>query len=295
VDIRGRLPVSIADRLERARELDDAAARLDAFWQWALASPRAKDVLSGRQLGHPAHPAAVTVTSGLLLGATALDLTNDMKTRDAARRLIGLGVLSALPTALAGWSDWMDTEQAEKRVGLVHAAGNLVGLAAYGVSWGLRRRGRSGRSAAVAGAAVMGAAGWLGGHLVFAQGVGVDTTAFQSGPQTWTDAAAASRVSDSLRQVTVAGVPLLLTRVRGKVVALADRCSHRGGPLSDGERDGDTVICPWHASRFDLSTGAVTCGPATRPQPVFEARERAGRVEVRRKEVRALRTNPVGV
>jgi nitrite reductase/ring-hydroxylating ferredoxin subunit/uncharacterized membrane protein len=290
-------PSGIADRLERAQALDDAAAMLDSFWGRVLFSRRVRDVLSGRRLGHPAHPAAVSVTSGLLLGATVIDLAaaDDAATRQASRRLIGLGLLSAVPTVLAGWSDWIDTEQAEKRVGLVHATGNVVALSAYGLSWGLRRRGRSGRGTALLGAATMSAAGWLGGHLVFAQGVGVDTTAFQSGPQTWTDAAASSRVTEALRQVTVDGVPLLLTRVDGKPVAIADRCSHRGGPLSDGQRHGDTVDCPWHGSRFDLATGAVRCGPATRPQPAFETRERAGRVEVRRKEERALRTNPVGV
>ncbi|MGF7239057.1 MAG: Rieske (2Fe-2S) protein, partial [Frankia sp.] len=126
------------------------------------------------------------------------------------------------------------------------------------------------------------------------QGVGVDTTAFQAGPDTWTDAAAAAEVTEGLRRVELAGVPVLLTRVEGRLVALADRCTHRGGSLSGGQRDADCVVCPRHGSRFDLITGDVRRGPATRPAPVYEIRERAGRVELRRRDARAPRSNPVG-
>jgi nitrite reductase/ring-hydroxylating ferredoxin subunit/uncharacterized membrane protein len=283
---------AVLDRLERAEELDSAAGQISTFWSRVLGWRALRDVLSGKQLGHPLHPAAVLVTGGALLGATTLDVVGGPESRDAARRLVEVGILSALPTVLAGWSDWIDTERAEKRVGLVHAATNAVGLSAYTVSWWQRRRGRTGVVASVAGATAFGIGGWLGGHLVFAQGVGVDTTAFQTGPSKWTDVAASSRVTDEFRRVEADGVSILLTRVDGAVVAIGDRCTHRGAPLSDGERAGDCVVCPWHGSRFDLRTGAVDRGPATRPQPAYEARERSGRVEVRRFEPRALRANP---
>ena len=67
----------------------------------------------------------------------------------------------------------------------------------------------------------------------------------------------------------------------GEVCAIAATCSHLGGPLDDGDRDGDTVVCPWHGSRFDLCTGEVHGGPAVYPQPRYEARVRAGKVEIR--------------
>lgn len=152
----------------------------------------------------------------------------------------------------------------------------------------------SGLAASLAGASALGVGGWLGGHLAYALGVGVDTTAFQRGPADWTDVLAAGEVTTALRQVEVDGVPVLLTRVDGRIVAINDRCTHRGAPLSDGDRDGDCVQCPWHGSRFALTSGDVVQGPATRPQPVYEVRERGGRVELRRSEVRALRANPVG-
>ena len=279
-------------RLETAAELDPLTAAVGACWQRVLRPRAVRDLLSGRQVGHPLHPALVMVTGGALFSATALDVTGKA-TQVATQRLIAVGLLSATPTVLAGWSDWVDTEQAEKRVGLVHAATNTFALTAYGLSWWQRRRGGNGRTASVLGATAIGLGGWLGGHLVFAQGVGVDTTAFQSGPARWTDVAAASRVTDGFRVVDLDGVSVLLTRVADRVVAVADRCTHRGGPLSDGTRDGDCVRCPWHGSVFDLDTGSVRRGPASRPQPMYQVRERSGRIEIRRQDPRALRTNPV--
>lgn len=288
------LPDRLANWLERRQELDPAAARISAFWTAVPTPPWVRDLLSGRQLGHPLHPAAVLAPAGALLSASALAASGDPSTRPAAHRLLGLGLASAVPAALAGWSDWLDTDGAEKRVGLVHAAVNAAGLSAYAVAWWRTRDGsRGGRLPVLAGATALGLGGWLGGHLAYAQGVGVDTTAFQSGPGTWTDVSSDEEITEQLRQVRLGDTSVLLTRVDGDIVALADRCTHRGGPLSDGERDGDCVVCPWHESRFDLATGDVRRGPATRPQPVYEVRQCRGRVEIRRGEERALRTNPV--
>jgi nitrite reductase/ring-hydroxylating ferredoxin subunit/uncharacterized membrane protein len=286
------LPEHVLDRIERAKALDPAAKQLNGLWSKALASPRVRDVLSGRQLGHPLHPAAVLVPAGSLLSATILDFTGGRSMRPAARRLIGLGLLAAVPTAVAGWSDWLDTDDAERRVGLVHATSNVLGLSAYALSWRKRHQGGSGRLASLAGATALGVGGWLGGHLAYAQGVGVDTTAFQGGPAEWTDVAATTEIDSTFRSADADGVALLLTRVDGHVTAIEDRCTHRGAPLSGGERDGDCVVCPWHGSRFELRSGDVVQGPATRPQPVYEVRDTNGRVEVRRTEVRALRKNP---
>jgi nitrite reductase/ring-hydroxylating ferredoxin subunit len=45
-------------------------------------------------------------------------------------------------------------------------------------------------------------------------------------------------------------------------VAFQDRCTHKGGPLSDGVLACGTVQCPWHGSQFDVRTGRVKAGPA---------------------------------
>ncbi len=214
----------------------------------------------------------------------------------AARRLVGLGVLTALPTAAAGLSDWSDTAGAEQRVGALHAGLNLTAVALYTGSW-LSRQKTSGAGVvlAVAGGAVMAAAGYLGGHLSYAQGVGIDTNAFQTGPGDWQAVASAADIDDeSPYAVSAAGVSLLVVKQAGRVHVLANRCTHRGAPLSDGPVDRGCITCPWHGSVFDLGTGTVRRGPATQPQPVYETRIVEGSIEVRRNEPRALRTNSIG-
>ena len=48
----------------------------------------------------------------------------------------------------------------------------------------------------------------------------------------------------------------------GSFYALDDTCPHAGGPLSEGDLEGDNVVCPWHYAEFSLETGAVGCPPA---------------------------------
>ena len=93
---------------------------------------------------------------------------------------------------------------------------------------------------------------------------------------------AAELADGTLRRVELEGESVLLAQSEsGEVCAISAVCSHMGGPLDEGERDGDVVVCPWHGSRFDLCTGAVEGGPAVYPQPRYETRVRAGKVEIR--------------
>ena len=85
-----------------------------------------------------------------------------------------------------------------------------------------------------------------------------------------------------MRAVDVDGVRVLVSRSEdGGVCAIANACTHVGGPLDEGERDGNVVTCPWHGSRFDLCSGEVLRGPAREPQQRFESRLREGKIEVR--------------
>ncbi len=280
----------IVAAIESAGVLDrpaDVGQRLTA----SLGPGAVTDAMSGTAVGHPAHPLLVTVPLGAFASAIALDLVDGDAT--ARRQLIGLGLLSALPTAATGLVDWGDTEGAERRVGVVHAAANTVGLTLMTASWISRRAGGSGRALALAGFGAMGVGGWLGGHLTYALGVGVDTTAFSKPPTDWADACAEDELRDDEPiAVTVEGTPVLLVRHHGQVTALGDRCTHRGAPLHEGPVVGGCIECPWHGSRFDLVDGSVQRGPATRPQPVLQVRVVDGRVQVRRDEQRALRLNP---
>ena len=292
-----RLLDTVVGAIEHADFLDKVSAPVAALEQkLGAALPWWKNLASGTFLGHPLHPLLVTVPIGSWTAAVVFDLVGDRK---GAQRLIALGILGALPTMATGGSDWAYTNGAEQRVGLVHATSNSLTLSAYALSWWERHRGNHARGVAWAlvGATTMGVGGWLGGHLSYALGVGVDTTAFQHTEDEWTPAAATTEVQ--VGQLTAGdanGVPVVLTRLAGgKVVAMADRCTHRGGPLHEGELVDGCIVCPWHASEFDLD-GSVLRGPATRPQLVYETSERDGQILVRRTdEERSLRTNPVGV
>ena len=292
-----RLLDRVAGAIEHAEFLDPIAAPVAAVEQKiGHALPWWKNLMSGTFLGHPLHPLLVTVPIGSWTAAAAFDVVGDRK---GAQRLIALGILGALPTMATGGSDWAYTNGAEQRVGLVHASSNSLTLGAYALSWWERHRGNQGRGIAwsVLGATTMAVGGWLGGHMSYALGVGVDTTAFQHTEEEWTQTVPAAEVRvGELTGAEANGVPVLLTRLgSGEVVAMADRCTHRGAPLHEGELVDGCVVCPWHQSVFGLD-GAVRRGPATRPQLVYETLERDGEVLVRSSdEKRSLRTNPVGV
>ncbi|WP_375488577.1 Rieske 2Fe-2S domain-containing protein [uncultured Jatrophihabitans sp.] len=290
-----RLAESIVDRIENAQGLDGLAATLNSSIGKLIPSGPVEDVLSGTPIGHPAHPALVALPIGAWSSAIAMDLAGE---DDAARRLIGLGVVTAVPAAATGASDWLTVDGAERRVGLVHALLNYGAISLYGLSWLARGRGRRGLGIGLsaAGTAVVSAAGWLGGHMSYAQGVGVDTTVFETLPEEWTHLCAVDDLptEGTLGRQNVDGVPILVTRRGDDVVALTDRCTHRGAPLDEGEIKDGCVVCPWHASVFSLDDGEVRSGPATRPQTRLESRIDNGRVQVRRRAPRTLPARSAG-
>ncbi len=78
--------------------------------------------------------------------------------------------------------------------------------------------------------------------------------------------------------IQVGQTTIALFRSDEKCWAIANTCSHAGGPLCEGAFDGTSVVCPWHGSRFDLTSGAVLRGPATQPQRVWPVTVSNGRI-----------------
>jgi nitrite reductase/ring-hydroxylating ferredoxin subunit/uncharacterized membrane protein len=280
--------------IEEAECLDGLAKWVRETTSRLYDSSGPRPLLSGTPIGHPAHPIAVSSAIGFFTSAVAVDWTTKRGRRWASRRLIALGLLSAGPAVITGWSDWMDTADAERRVGLVHALTNTIGLSFMAISLAERTLGRPGRVTALYGATVLSAGGWLGGHLAYSMGVGIDTNAFETGPSEWTAVDVVNDGDNPVARVEVDGVRLVFVESNASFGVLADRCSHRGGPLSEGELTNDGCIrCPWHGSEFVVATGAVGRGPATSPQPTYEVRGKDSNREVRRSEQRALRNNSV--
>jgi len=273
--------------IESASPLDSVAKPLAKQVRGLLSGP-INSVLAGTWLGHSVHPMLTDVVIGSFTSASLLDLLTGEDGAEASERLIMLGIAAYGPTALTGINDWADTEPVSdgvRRAGLVHASGNLVALSLYTASLVARRRGARGRGVAygAAGAAVLMLGGYLGGHLSMTRAVGPNQTAFDEGSTEWTPAADAAQLSERQpTRVVVDETPVLLVRDNERIFAIHDRCSHRGCSLSQGELEGEQIVCACHGSRFDLKDGSVKGGPASAPQPAFQVRDRDGVIEVRR-------------
>ena len=73
---------------------------------------------------------------------------------------------------------------------------------------------------------------------------------------------------------------IALFKVGGNYYALENACPHAGGPLADGELEGDVVTCPWHGSQFNVMTGAVVGPPANCGVKSFPVRATGNDVEI---------------
>ena len=123
----------------------------------------------------------------------------------------------------------------------------------------------------------------LGGKLVYEQRVGVDRTGGQVFPEQFAAVLPATSLMDGeLTRAIYQETPILVVRRENRLFAMAETCSHFSGPLSEGKLEGDTVVCPYHFSRFALEDGRVIDGPAVHPQPCLEVPTRNGQIEVRR-------------
>lgn len=284
---------TLAQVIDKQDALDTASDALqpavtNLFKAGGEAGQAAKNFLHGTWLGHPLHPVLTDIPVGAWTTALALDAIEAVSGREefgsAADAAIAIGLVGALGAAATGITDWSETEGRGRKVGLVHGLLNAGAATLYATSLVMRRTKarRAGVGLSMLGFLVSGAAAYLGGHLVFGEKIGVDHTAGQQLPNEFTAVMADSELPENrLTRVEIKDVPVLLVRRGGHIFALAETCSHLGGPLAEGELVGDSVRCPWHGSRFALENGSVIDGPATHPQPCLESRVRDGQIEVR--------------
>lgn len=275
-----------AEKLGGLERLDAPAGAAAKAVAQVVGQGGLKDLLSGTRLGHPLHPLLTDIPIGTLASATVLDLVAGERGEHAAGILVGLGLLSALPTAAAGAADWSDSYGPDQRVGAVHAVANVIGLGLYGWSLRARRRGdrRTGTGLGLAGMTAMAVGGYLGGYLAHSRGVGVNNAFYQHAPEDWTAVLDEAQLQEGASARAVAGdATVLLYRSNGRIHAIGSRCSHAGGPLDEGDIDAAncTVTCPWHQSVFRLEDGSVVHGPASVPQAAYETRTQGGQIEIR--------------
>ena len=248
-----------------------------------------RNFLNGTWLGEPLHVVLTDVPIGAWTVTIAFDALGLIRERRefslAADTSLAVGLMGAAGAAVTGITDWSDVDPPARRLGLIHGLLNVGVTALFTTSLILRRRKSrtGGRVSAALGYALLGLSSHLGGKMVYEQRVGVDRTAGQNFPENFVAVLAESKLAESTPTRAICnGVPLLLVRRGPRIFAMAETCSHFSGPLSEGKVEGDSIVCPYHASQFALADGRVLNGPAVHPQPCLEVRVRNGQVEVRK-------------
>jgi nitrite reductase/ring-hydroxylating ferredoxin subunit/uncharacterized membrane protein len=248
-----------------------------------------QDLLNGSYLGHSLHPVVVDVVIGGATAAVLLQVLSWLGVADlrvAILWILALTWLAGLSAIVTGLTDFKDTATGDERHvvglhGLINILATVLFIAAFVALLG--------EADLLAGVLllvaylVVGVGGFIGGHVVFKYGYMVNHNAFSSGKKAreFTAVLPAADLPEATPTRVMLGTTGLVVVRRGDLVwALKETCSHAGGPLAQGTLDGDTIVCPWHASAFRLSDGAVRHGPAATRQVAYRARISGDQLEV---------------
>lgn len=266
---------------------------LNSFKTLGKIGSKIKNFLHGKWLGHPVHPMITDIPLGAWTTAAVLDvieLSDNKYYKHGADAAIAIGLVGAGGSAITGLTDWTGTTDIERKTGLLHGILNVSATSLYIISL-LLRKNRNSRKTAIAismlGYGVTVVSAYLGGTLVFNKQLGVNHTAVPEGyPENFVPVLAENDLKENqMKCVRAEKVDVLLVRKDNKIFAIANTCSHLGGPLSEGEIVNDCCVkCPWHNSVFSLEDGRVVNGPATQPQPTFEVQTKNGQIEVKLKD-----------
>jgi nitrite reductase/ring-hydroxylating ferredoxin subunit/uncharacterized membrane protein len=248
-----------------------------------------RNFLNGTWLGEPLHAVLTDIPVGAWTVAMVFDALDVISSRRefalAADTSIIIGLIGAVGAAGTGITDWSDVDPPARSIGLLHGLLNLGGSLLFLTSL-LLRRNKSRNNARIVsslGYAVVAYSAHLGGDMVYRHRVGVDHTDGQVFPNEFSAVLPESELAeDEPTRAMYRGFPILLVRRGERIFAMADTCSHFSGPLSEGKLVGDSIVCPYHSSRFALRDGRVLDGPAVHPQPCLDVRVRSGQVEVRK-------------
>src|SRR6266705_1824782 len=271
-----------------------------------------KDFLEGKPLRHPVHPMLVHFPIGLLVLSFILDLASfalpspPNLVRDSFYAML-LGVITALIAAVPGVVDYTDirSDHPAKRTATTHLTLNLIVVALYGINLGVRSSSLVDPKISfgplilsLVGVALLSASGYLGGRLVYDEGISVGRHKRRTPtPEDTLHFSAAHFAQNEQSDVIFIPVPeaerlqekeTLRAEIDGQVITIAkidnhfygfqEFCTHRFGPLSEGSFEGFNVQCPWHNSCFDVRTGKVTNGPAKVDLKTFKVEVRDGKI-----------------
>jgi len=250
---------------------------------------------------HPIHPILVTFPIGLWIASLVLDLlaasqSNHFMAAAGFYCVIG-GCIGALLAAVPGVIDLFGSvppASSGRNRGYIHGSINVLALLLFIViAW---QRGSAqalptklSLLLSFIGVIGIGISGWLGGTLVYRNQIGVDRRYANSGKfkertlQSWEQPAFnKSELSDGqMMLIRIQDERIAVGLCGDGVFAIADRCTHKGGPLFDGALIGCTVQCPWHGSQFDVRSGRVASGPAEDKIHTYDTEVRSGEVFIK--------------
>jgi nitrite reductase/ring-hydroxylating ferredoxin subunit/uncharacterized membrane protein len=279
-----------------------------------------KHFLQGRYFGHPVHPALVHFPIGLFLlsflsdAATIFGEGGNNLVLASFYLMLG-GVAMALLAAVPGLADWWDIrrDHPSRGTATTHMLLNLAAVALYAVSLLLRYgeldAGTTATIPFLLAAAALGLiffSGYLGGSLVYSDGIGAGRhrrrtelpaetveTAPSVKPGDYVPVAAVESLAEGeTLRAEVAGHVITIVRIERDFYAFQEFCSHRFAPLSEGHFHDHEVECPWHRSCFDVRTGRVTRGPAKVNLRTYPVRVEDGMIQVRASEEKAEEVKP---
>jgi uncharacterized membrane protein/nitrite reductase/ring-hydroxylating ferredoxin subunit len=271
-----------------------------------------KDLLEGKPLRHPIHPMLVHFPIGFLVLSFLLDLVS-LAFPEVPNLVRGsfyamlFGVIAALLAAVPGFVDYSDIRRDHpgKATATRHMILNLMVVAIYGINLWIRcpalsdpKIGLPTLLLSIIGIGLLSASGYLGGRLVYDEGIAVgrhkrhtptpqDTLHLSTGDAARSREALFVPVPDAEHlgngetlRVEIDKQVMTIVRIDNQLFAFQEFCTHRFGPLSEGSFHGFNVQCPWHNSCFDVRTGKVTNGPAKVDLKTFNIEMRDGKVGV---------------
>jgi uncharacterized membrane protein/nitrite reductase/ring-hydroxylating ferredoxin subunit len=268
-----------------------------------------KAFLQGKPFRHPLHPALVHFPIALFLLSLILDILSYFVADSnaifrAAFYSLAFGIAMALLVAVTGFVDRSDIrlDHPARKTANTHMTLNLSAVALAALNFFLRlgeldltRTPLLNLLLSIAGVGIIMFSGYLGGTMVYDNGIGVgrhrrDTRtpretikvsgkAEQGG---WMPVCDAAELKDGeTLRVNHEGNIVAIAKRGDEVYAFQEFCTHRFGPLSEGKLEGYQVECPWHRSCFDIRTGKVKKGPAKVDLKTYSAVNRKGKIFIK--------------
>jgi nitrite reductase/ring-hydroxylating ferredoxin subunit/uncharacterized membrane protein len=269
-----------------------------------------KRLLQGALLKHPLHPALVHYPIGLLTLSLLLDIaywfSNGLEwlTQGAVYAMVG-GIGFALLAAIPGLLDWSEIriDHPGKKWANIHMVMNLFIVGLFSLNLFLRLRVFEAETTvptialilSIVGIGLLFFSGYLGGMLVYDQGIGVGRYRRTTPLPRKTIRVEAKKGDEGYIRITdkdaikegrtlrveVNGEVIAIALQNGKYYAFNEFCTHRYGPLSEGALYNGSVECPWHRSCFDMSTGKVVDGPAKNALKTYPLKVKEGDIFIK--------------